>query len=337
MAALHPFLAHYFSAANCDAPGTSGVWNSFTGSTGGWRAVTFDLSSLVGGPVELSIALVSDEAAQGAGVFVDDTRIVVNGALASADGFEGAVSSWSPAGPPAGSPANRINWAIVGPLPTTTAVVASANPSVTDDDVTLSATVVAEAGTPGGTVQFRDGGIDIGAPVALSGGVASRTVSGLTPGSHDITAVYSGSADFGPSTGTLTQVVTDIADLSVTNGCAPRSVKPNGIVACTLTVASAGPATARSVVLTNALPAFTTFESLAAPAGWACTTPAPGTRGTVSCSIAATAPASHVFVLALRVAAAAPPGLLANTASRHLAESGSRRRRPLRDERRDRP
>ena len=182
VAALHPFLAHYFSGTNCDAPGTSGVWNSFTGSTGGWRDVAFDLSSFAGGHVELSIALVSDEAAQGAGVFVDDTRIVVNGALSSADGFEGVASSWSQAGPPAGSPATRVNWAIVGPLPTTTAVVASANPSVTEDDVTLSATVVAEAGTPGGTVQFRDGAVDMGAPVALSGGAASRAVLRARPG-----------------------------------------------------------------------------------------------------------------------------------------------------------
>ena len=68
-------------------------------------------------------------------------------------------------------------------------------------------------------------------------------------------------------------------------------------------------------MLTDTLPVFTTFESLAAPAGWACSTPAPGTRGSVSCSIAATAPASHVFVLGLRVAAAALPGPLANTAS----------------------
>jgi hypothetical protein len=65
---LHPFLAHYFSGADCDAPGTSGVWNSFTGSTGGSREVAFDLLSVVGGHVELWIALVTDEAELGAGV-----------------------------------------------------------------------------------------------------------------------------------------------------------------------------------------------------------------------------------------------------------------------------
>ena len=43
---LHPFLEHYLGGAGCAGPGTTGEWNSFTGSTGGWEDVAFDLNPL---------------------------------------------------------------------------------------------------------------------------------------------------------------------------------------------------------------------------------------------------------------------------------------------------
>ena len=44
----HPFLLHYFSGAGCASPGSTGRWNSFTGSSGGWKPVAFDLSRVCG-------------------------------------------------------------------------------------------------------------------------------------------------------------------------------------------------------------------------------------------------------------------------------------------------
>jgi len=107
--AMHPFLRHYLGGADCSAPGTSGTWNAFTGSTGGWRQVAVDLSGFLGDQVELSISYVTDPASGGVGAFVDDTRVVVDG-VESADGFEGATSTWTVGGPPAGSPPNSGNW-----------------------------------------------------------------------------------------------------------------------------------------------------------------------------------------------------------------------------------
>jgi hypothetical protein len=109
--AMHPFLAHYLGGADCTAAGTSGTWNSVTGSTGGWRQVAYDLSGFKGKQVELSISYVTDPGTGGVGAFVDDTRVVVDG-VTSADGFEGATSSWTVAGPPAGSAPNAGNFAI---------------------------------------------------------------------------------------------------------------------------------------------------------------------------------------------------------------------------------
>jgi hypothetical protein len=88
---------------------------------------------------------------------------------------------------------------------TTTSVSSSANPSVFGQSVTLTATVAAVApgaGTPTGTVNFKDGGSTIGTCSAqpLSGGQATCSTSSLSVGSHTITAVYSGGTNFTTST-----------------------------------------------------------------------------------------------------------------------------------------
>jgi uncharacterized repeat protein (TIGR01451 family) len=87
---------------------------------------------------------------------------------------------------------------------TTTAVTSSLNPSNLNQSVTFTATVSSTAGTPTGTVQFKDGGTNLGAPQALNGGgVATLSTSSLISGLHTITADYSGDSNFLTSTGTL--------------------------------------------------------------------------------------------------------------------------------------
>src|SRR5207249_2021807 len=91
-----------------------------------------------------------------------------------------------------------------------TAVVSSANPSVSGQSVVLTATVSASApgaGTPGGTVVFKDGGVAISTN-SLSGGVASYTNTTFSVAAHPITAAYNGDANFNTNTSsTLTQTV----------------------------------------------------------------------------------------------------------------------------------
>src|SRR5207245_10373 len=102
----------------------------------------------------------------------------------------------------------------------------SVNPSDSGQSVTFTATVTSAAGTPTGTVQFKDNGSNLGAPVALNGsGVAMLSTSSLTSGTHTITADYSASAGFLASTSTLAggQVVKaqpslSINDVSITEG-----------------------------------------------------------------------------------------------------------------------
>jgi len=93
---------------------------------------------------------------------------------------------------------------------TTTTIAASPNPATVGGSTTYTITVAPVApgsGVPTGTVQVKDNGNNVGAPVALSGGSATVTESNLTGGTHTITAVYSGDGNFNTSTGTLSLVV----------------------------------------------------------------------------------------------------------------------------------
>ncbi|MFF4851395.1 M14 family zinc carboxypeptidase [Streptomyces sp. NPDC001194] len=114
----HPFLKHYLTldSAGCTASGTSGQWNSFTGSSDGWKQVAFDLSAYAGKTVEVSLSYVSDGGSGGRGLFADDARVVVGGAEQAVEGFETSLGAWTAQGAPAGSPAVPGDWARSGEL-----------------------------------------------------------------------------------------------------------------------------------------------------------------------------------------------------------------------------
>jgi hypothetical protein len=88
-----------------------------------------------------------------------------------------------------------------------TALKSSRNPSSLGQTVTFTATVTSLAGTPSGTVTFRDSATAFGTR-PLSGGVAAISTALVTPGTHHISAEYSASGNFGGSaSGALVQVV----------------------------------------------------------------------------------------------------------------------------------
>lgn len=107
------------------------------------------------------------------------------------------------------------------------------------------------------------------------------------------------------------------AGVSVTMTDAPDPVFPGAGLTYAITVTNAGPDAATALVLTNTLPAGTTFASLVSPAGWTCVTPAVGASGTVTCSAATLAAAANAaFTLSVTVDAGTPGGtVLSNTAS----------------------
>ena len=90
-----------------------------------------------------------------------------------------------------------------GSTTTSLARTSGSNPSAPGGSVTFTATIVPSApaaGTATGTVQFKDGVINLGSPQAMSAGAASLVTTALTSGAHSITGVYSGDASFTTST-----------------------------------------------------------------------------------------------------------------------------------------
>lgn len=98
-------------------------------------------------------------------------------------------------------PANKST--TVSAAPTTIALRSSASSSSYGELVTFTAAVDSDAGVPpdGEIVRFMEGTTVLGT-VALKDGSARFTTSTLESGSHSITAVYDGDADFARSTST---------------------------------------------------------------------------------------------------------------------------------------
>jgi hypothetical protein len=175
---------------------------------------------------------------------------------------------------------------------------------------TLAATVIASMTTrptPGGSVSFYDGTTLLNSS-ALNSGTAIYSTSTLASGTHNITAVYSGDANFNPNTSTaLTLTVTSLAP-AFTLSASPQS-----------TSVSAG----QSAVATLMLSANATFSnsvSLAcsgAPANATCTinpasvTLSPGGTSTATLLVTTTTPATAASIHSLPL----PP---ANSGSRRV-------------------
>jgi len=111
------------------------------------------------------------------------------------------------------------------------------------------------------------------------------------------------------------------ADLGITKSTISSSAAPGGSISYTITLTNHGPDAAASAVMTDALPASLLFQSIVAPAGWSCTTPAVGGNGTITCSAATLANgASAAFTLVTTVAANAT-GTISNSAAASSAAS----------------
>ncbi len=110
---------------------------------------------------------------------------------------------------------------VVNRATSTLNATSSVNPSTFGQSVTLSTTLTAPLSSLAtGTVQWFDGALALGSPVAVVSGSSSLTISSLGGGSHALTASYSGDSNFSAATSsTLTQVV--MPAMPGTGGFAP--------------------------------------------------------------------------------------------------------------------
>ena len=118
---LHPYLIQYQGA---DCSGTD--WNAASGRSDGWTEWEFDLSAYAGEEVTVSISYVSDWAAQGLGVWIDDIQ-VPGAALTD---FESGPDGWVEGDPTElGSDVNPLDWTLTTDVGFTEGAVTSMDPS----------------------------------------------------------------------------------------------------------------------------------------------------------------------------------------------------------------
>lgn len=98
-----------------------------------------------------------------------------------------------------GSTSAALSFSVVQAT-TTVQLTASATTITPNTPVTLTATVKGNGGTPTGNVTFMDGATNLGGGALNASGVATLTISTLTVGTHNITAVYGGDTDDAGST-----------------------------------------------------------------------------------------------------------------------------------------
>ena len=83
---------------------------------------------------------------------------------------------------------------------TSTTLTAGGSSSLAGQPVTLTASVTSPTGIPTGNIVFRDGSQNIGQVQLTSQGVATFSTSGLSVGTHTLTAVYQGDGNYTAST-----------------------------------------------------------------------------------------------------------------------------------------
>ncbi len=154
--------------------------------------------------------------------------------------------------------ASPVGWTCLTPAVNGTGTVTCSNPSV----------------AAGSTGNFQ-------LQVKVNGAVAGGTVI-----TDVVTVGAANDANAGNNSATATDLVATAtqADLSLST-----STSPSGLVLAgdnliyTQTITNNGPAAATSLSFTENTPANTTFQSVLAPAGWTCVTPAAGGTGAVTC------------------------------------------------------
>ena len=133
---------------------------------------------------------------------------------------------------------------VVSQASTTSTVATSSATTLFGQGLTFTATIVPVspgAGTPTGTVTFKEGAATLGTGTLDSTGKATFTTSSLPRGSHSITVVYPGDTNFTTSTSAaITQVVNQAS--TTTARCFRRQPDVSGqSVTFTATVAAVTP------------------------------------------------------------------------------------------------
>ncbi|TCC27359.1 DUF11 domain-containing protein [Kribbella speibonae] len=192
-----------------------------------------------------------------------------------------------------------------------------------EDDVPDAVTGVSATATGGATCTAVSGSVRCRAATLAAGDRFVVTIKGtVAPGTAPGEIVNSATADSrtpadpttSNNTSTTTPAVKALADLSVAKTAAATVVAGNELT-YTLAVRNAGPSDAVGAVVTDTLPAGTTFVSGTGPGG-ACTQDSALSEPVVSCPVGKMAPEDDAEItVVVKVSPDHPAGTLVNSAS----------------------
>ncbi|MGQ0679795.1 MAG: hypothetical protein ACT4OM_09110 [Actinomycetota bacterium] len=148
---------------------------------------------------------------------------------------------------------------------------------------------------PVGSTQTITMVVTVSATAFPGGGTLTNTATASLPA--DLADIVPGNN----SSTAVTTVTPPNADLGVTKSCS-TPVAGGGTVTCTVGVVNNGPSTATNVMVTETVPANTTYTGSVVPGGWACTAAPVAAGGTVTCTLASLAPGgSAILTLSFQV------------------------------------
>ena len=186
---------------------------SLKSSSASGALVNFTATLTNGASATGSITFMSGSSVVGTANLVNGTATLSSAALVAGPNVITAIYNGDNFNTSATSNALNLNGGPKTAAPTTTALSLSAASVAYGQKVVLTAKVTASA-TPTGSVTFLDGSASLGV-VPLSGTGASLSLTTLSSGAHQITAVYSGDASNGGSTSSVATVTIGAQPLSV--------------------------------------------------------------------------------------------------------------------------
>jgi len=216
-------------------------------------------------------------------------------------------------------PTAAQNVIVNDPLPDRTAFVSAQTPAGWTS--TLPA-----AGATTGSVQFRKASVAAGETATFQIVVTpiANAIAPPPPVVSNTASVESSTSDPTPANNSATATSTLIqqtasADLRIAKTVTPLQFSAGGNLTYAVTLTNPGPTAAQNVVMTDVLPAGTTFVSarVVSGAGWASTLPAAGGTGSAiftKTSVAVGETATFEIVIRSSVPGATGPSVISNTA-----------------------
>ncbi|MDE2432578.1 MAG: Ig-like domain repeat protein [Burkholderiales bacterium] len=211
-------------------------------------ALSLDVTSSIFGQTVTLSATVSGQGPSGSVQFMDN-GVAIGAAVPLSNGTASYATSSLAVGPHnltatyGGDPANQASTSasVALSVQQTSSVTLQATPSSLQAGQAVTLTAQVSGSSPTGSVQFKDGANDLGAPVAVSSGMATLSINLMTAGDHSLSGVYLGDSNNTSSQSAATSLTVSPAHTTTTLTSSANPAATDAQVTLTATVEGAAP------------------------------------------------------------------------------------------------